>query len=41
MSTLSIITMILIILTVVGGFIYFLTVAIRKENEKNRDQEVS
>jgi hypothetical protein len=41
MSTLSIITMILIILTVVGGFIYFLSVAIRKESEKNRDQEAS
>ncbi len=41
MSLTAIITMILILLTVVGGFIYFLTIAIRKENEKSKDQEAS
>jgi len=34
MSGLSILTMVLILGFVVGGFIYFLTLAIRKEREK-------
>lgn len=34
MSTMSIITMIVILGFVGGGFIYFLTLAIKKESEK-------
>jgi|GEM_PF-4379164 len=34
MSTLSIISMAIILTTVIGGFIYFLSIAIRKEKEK-------
>lgn len=36
MSALSILTMILILGFVMGGFIYFLTMAIRKESEKKK-----
>lgn len=35
MSTGAIISMIVILTTVVGGFVYFLTKAIRKEKSKN------
>lgn len=34
MSTISIMSMILILTTIVGGFIYFLSIAIRKEKDK-------
>jgi len=34
MSTLSIISMVIILTTIIGGFIYFLSIAIKKENEK-------
>ncbi len=37
MSGLSILTMILILGFVGGGFIYFLTMAIRKESEKREE----
>lgn len=36
MSALSILTMILILGFVMGGFLYFLTMAIRKESEKKK-----
>lgn len=34
MSTLSIISMALILTTIIGGFVYFLSIAIQKEKEK-------
>ncbi|MDN5205197.1 MetS family NSS transporter small subunit [Fulvivirgaceae bacterium BMA10] len=36
MSTSALIGMLLICGTVLGGFIYFLSIAIKKEGEKNR-----
>ena len=38
MSALSIISMILILIIVVGGFVYFLSKAIRKEKLARSDQ---
>ncbi len=39
MSITSIISMILILTTVVGGFVYFLSVAIKKEKEEVEEVE--
>lgn len=35
MSLASVVSMLLIVGTIVGGFIYFLTVAMKKEKEKD------
>jgi len=37
MSAIAIISMIVILTTIVGGFIYFLAIAIRKEKEKSQE----
>lgn len=39
MTLTAIITMIVIITTIVGGFIYFLTIAIRKEQQKKGQED--
>jgi len=41
MSLTAILTMIFILLFVVGGFLYFLSIAIRKERGKREDQDAS
>ena len=38
MSTLSVISMVLILTIVVGGFIYFLTKAIKHEKSKQKNE---
>ena len=40
MTTYSIISMILIVGTVVGGFLYFLRIAIKKESGKKKEAAV-
>ncbi len=41
MTTTAVLTMILVLGFTVGGFIYFLSIAIRKEKSKKRDSQVS
>ncbi len=41
MTTTAVLTMILVLGFTVGGFIYFLRIAIRKEKSKKRDSQAS
>ena len=41
MTTTAILTMILVLGFTIGGFIYFLAIAIRKEKSRKRDTQVN